>query len=126
MAHSRLLKLAEQEQRDSSKMDGTQDRKAKSTRQSLRLSRQKDASHASSFVVPTGSQQVDLTLSSDGELEAEKDTTDDDAYEDPDPDLPRGPGWVQKRSLRRTSASNPQSATSQKQSTFKRRTTMMF
>jgi hypothetical protein len=53
----------------------------------------------SQFKIPPGSQQVDLTLSSDGELVAEKENVSDDSYND-NYDLPRGPGWVEKKASR--------------------------
>ena len=63
----------------------------------------------SQFKIPPGSQQVDLTLSSDVELGAEKENISDDSYDD-DYDLPRRPGWVEKktRSTRRQTTGNSQ------------------
>jgi len=55
---------------------------------------QKDS--GSQFKIPPGSQQVDLTLSSDVELGAEKENVSDGSYDD-DYGLPRGPGWVEKK-----------------------------
>jgi len=64
----------------------------------------------SQFKIPPGSQQVDLTLSSDVELGAEKENVSDGSYDD-DYDLPRGPGWVEKKtrsSTRRQTTGNSQ------------------
>ena len=83
----------------------------------------------SQFKVPPGSQQVDLTLSSDVELEAEKENVSDDSYDD-DYDLPRGPGWVEKkpRRTRRQTTGNSQGSSQRatKTRTMRRKTMTKF
>jgi hypothetical protein len=63
----------------------------------------------SQFKIPPGSQQIDLTLSSDVELGAEKENVSDASYDD-DYGLPRNPGKVEKktRRTRRQTISNSQ------------------
>lgn len=81
------------------------------------------------FKIPPGSQQVDLTLSSDVEAGAEKEGVSDDSYND-DYSLPRGPGWVEKKSrgTRRRTTGNSQ-VSSQRVTTTRttrRKTTTKF
>jgi hypothetical protein len=80
----------------------------------------------SQFRIPPGSQQVDLTLSSDIEPVVEKDNDGDDSYDD-DFGLPRGPGWVEKktrRTRRQTTGNSQLSSQKGTQTRTSRRKTM--
>jgi len=81
------------------------------------------------FEIPAGSQQVDLTFSSDIELPTEKENDGDDSYDD-DYGLPRGPGWVEKKTRRSrrqsTANSRPSSQTVAKARSSRRKTTTRF
>jgi hypothetical protein len=79
----------------------------------------------SQFKVPPGSQQVDLTLSSDVELEAEKENVSDDSYDD-DYGLPRGPGWVEKKTRRTRRQTTGSSQRVTKTRTNRRKTMTKF
>jgi hypothetical protein len=83
----------------------------------------------SQFVIPPGSQQVDLTLSNDVEVAAEKETDFDELY-DESFGLPTGPGWVDKKKRKtRQSTSSIRSAsqpTSSKSRLTRRKTTTRF
>jgi hypothetical protein len=88
---------------------------------------QKDS--GSQFKIPPGSQQVDLTLSSDVELGAEKENVSDDSYDD-DYGLPRGSGWVEKktRNTRRRTTGDSQLSSQRvtKTRTSRRKTVTKF
>ncbi|OBT79518.1 hypothetical protein VF21_01252 [Pseudogymnoascus sp. 05NY08] len=89
------------------------------------LPSQKLRPNSSPFVIPSGSQQVDLTLSSDGDVAANVESDDDDG--EYDHNMPRGPGWVRKRKMRRRtggSTSNSQASGSRTRSQRRRRATM--
>jgi hypothetical protein len=77
----------------------------------------------SKFVIPPGSQQVDLTLSSD-----EVEVQDDNDFDDDPSGLPSGPGWVDKKRKKRKST--PVRSASQpipfKSRLARRKTTMRF
>lgn len=84
---------------------------------------------SSPFKIPAGSQQVDLTLSSDAEPESEWEAEARKAAEKSDSNdgdfLPQGPGWVQKRRTTRvTGSSQSQSSGSQRRQRRQRRQTM--
>jgi hypothetical protein len=95
---------------------------------------------ASQFVIPPGSQQVDLTVSSDVEPEAEKPNEKDREADELFDDwfgLPSGPGWVAKKrneghkQIRRASSANPRasvasSQTKAKAKSSRRKTTARF
>ncbi|OBT64406.1 hypothetical protein VE03_05802 [Pseudogymnoascus sp. 23342-1-I1] len=117
-----ISQLVESVDRQESEANGRTS--ARNPRRSPELPSQKLPTNSSPFVVPTGSQQVDLTLSSDNEFgaNAQKGVDDDDS--EYDPDMPRGPGWVRKRKLRRQtagSASNSQASGSQSRTRSQRR-----
>lgn len=111
--------------REASEVNGTP---ARDRRQSPDLPRQKLPSNSSPFVIPSGSQQIDLTLSSDNDVGANAQKGDDDEDSEYDPEMPRGPGWVRKRKLRRqTGGGTPSSQASVSQtrrSQRRRRATM--
>lgn len=83
----------------------------------------------SQFKIPPGSQQVDLTLSSDSEPIEENEDDGDDSYDDGF-GLPRGPGWVEKkpRRIRRRTTGNSQLSSQKGTQTrvLRRRTTSKF
>jgi hypothetical protein len=74
------------------------------------------------FVIPAGSQQIDLTLSSDVEPVPENDNDGDDSYND-DFGLPTGPGWVEKKSRNTRRQSSAVTTRAASQSGSQRRTT---
>jgi hypothetical protein len=82
----------------------------------------------SQFVIPPGSQQVDLTLPSDVEVGVEKENKFDELYDD-SLGLPSGPGWVKKKRKIRKSTSSVRSASqpiSPKSRLTRRKTTTRF
>jgi hypothetical protein len=108
-------------------------RTASQKAQSQRTTSQETTSQkrSSSFMIPPGSQQVDLTLSSDVDVEvaAEKKNGGDESYDD-DFGLPTVPGWAEKttRNIPRKSntTSRPSSQMTSKARSSRRRTTTRF
>lgn len=101
--------------------------------QSRRTASQKTKSpkRSSSFKIPPGSQQVDLTVSSDIDVEGavEKENGGDESYDD-DFGLPTGPGWVEKTSRsvggKWKTSSRPSSQMTSKARSSRRRATTRF